>query len=56
MRNRADGSVEVEAEGSATCLEELRLWCERGPAGASVRSVTVSRVPPTGVDWFEIRR
>jgi acylphosphatase len=56
VRNRSDGPVEVEAEGPPERLEELRLWCERGPAMAVVRSVSVSPLPACGVDWFEIRR
>ncbi|MEB3266421.1 MAG: acylphosphatase [Cyanobacteriota bacterium] len=56
VRNRSDGQVEVEAEGPPERLEELRLWCERGPAMAGVRSVSVSPLPACGVDWFEIRR
>ena len=37
MRNRADGSVELEAEGPQQALHDLRLWCEKGPALARVR-------------------
>jgi len=53
--NRPDGSVEVEAEGSPQRLTELQLWCEKGTAGAVVSSVTSTRIPATGTDWFEIR-
>lgn len=56
VRNEADGSVEVEAEGLAQLLGELRLWCEQGPTAAVVSSVTVAQLAPTGADWFEIRR
>ncbi len=56
VRNLADGSVEVQAEGGAHELAELRLWCERGPAPAHVTSVAVTTVGSTGDDWFEIRR
>ena len=56
VRNLADGSVEVEAEGVPLMLSELQLWCEKGPQGAQVSSVASSRVPPTGSDWFDIRR
>lgn len=56
VRNEGDGSVEVEAEGAPQQLGELRLWCERGPAAASVNSVTVTQLSATGTDWFEIRR
>ena len=56
VRNLPDGSVEVEAEGVPLMLSELQLWCEKGPQGAQVSSVASNRVPPTGSDWFEIRR
>ena len=56
VRNETDGSVEVEAEGHPQSLGELRLWCEQGSSGAIVNSVTVTQLPPTGADWFEIRR
>ena len=56
VRNEADGSVEVEAEGHLQQLGELRLWCEQGPTSAMVNGVTVTQVSTTGSDWFEIRR
>ena len=56
VRNRSDGSVEVEAEGPIQQLVELQLWCERGPQGAQVNGVSSTRIAPTGEDWFEVRR
>ena len=56
VRNRADGSVELEAEGTAHQLHDLRLWCERGPDQAQVTAVAVTVLAPTGHDWFEVRR
>jgi acylphosphatase len=55
VRNLADGSVEVQAEGPVHQLTELLLWCERGPAGAEVLSVSNAHLPPSREDWFEIR-
>jgi acylphosphatase len=54
VRNRSDGTVELEAEGGLQPLHDLRLWCEKGPALARVRRVTSIEVPTTGSDWFEI--
>ena len=54
VRNRSDGTVELEAEGGLQPLHDLRLWCEKGPAQARVRRVTSIEVPTTGSDWFEI--
>ena len=56
VRNCADGSVEIEAEGPLHKLNDLRLWCERGPASALVHRVATTQVAATGCDWFEIRR
>lgn len=39
VRNRADGSVEVEAEGETLSLEELRGCLREGPPGARVSAV-----------------
>ena len=36
VRNRADGSVEVEAAGESEKIERLRQWLTRGPSGAHV--------------------
>jgi acylphosphatase len=47
--------VELEAEGPPQSLEELRLWCEKGPPDARVSGVTITRIAPTGADWFEVR-
>jgi acylphosphatase len=55
VRNQADGSVEVQAEGPLHKLTELRIWCERGPQGAGVHSVSHSQLAPIREDWFEIR-
>ncbi len=55
VRNLHDGRVEVQVEGSSLELNELRLWCERGPSGANVRMVRLSQLPVTGDDWFEIK-
>ena len=55
VRNCRDGSVEVQAEGGIHQLTELRLWCERGPQQAEVRSVCHSQLTPIREDWFEIR-
>jgi acylphosphatase len=55
VRNRSDGSVELEAEGPPGRLAELRLWCEQGPPSAQVNTVSTTRLGVEGSDWFEIR-
>ena len=39
VKNLADGSVEIEAEGPRQNLEDLLAWAKRGPAGAEVEDV-----------------
>jgi acylphosphatase len=48
VRNRRDGAVELEAEGSAAAIESLLAAVRRGPAGAWVREVHVDPIAPTG--------
>jgi len=55
VRNRPDGSVELEAEGPPQTLMELLLWCEQGPPAARVTGITTTVIAPTGADWFEVR-
>lgn len=35
-RNEDDGSVTIEASGTAAALDELERWCAHGPARARV--------------------
>jgi acylphosphatase len=39
VRNCADGSVEVLAEGDEEALASLQSWCQHGPPAAEVNSV-----------------
>ncbi|HEV8344648.1 MAG TPA: acylphosphatase [Candidatus Binatia bacterium] len=41
VRNCADGSVEVLAEGEKRKVEDLVSWCHHGPPGAHVYHVEV---------------
>jgi acylphosphatase len=57
VRNRADGSVEVEAEGPAAALDEFLSFLHRGPLGAHVDAVDAEWLPPQGgASLFEVRR
>jgi acylphosphatase len=44
VRNSADGSVELEAEGPREQVDQLIAWCRRGPPGARVSGVEVKPV------------
>ncbi|OGY91662.1 MAG: hypothetical protein A3H70_01320 [Candidatus Komeilibacteria bacterium RIFCSPLOWO2_02_FULL_48_11] len=39
VRNSADGSVDIEAEGEAGALEKFISWCRQGPPPAQVADV-----------------
>jgi acylphosphatase len=56
-RNLPDGSVEVLAQGTASAVEELRVWLNRGPAQARVD--IVQELDLDGIDTvpgiFEVR-
>ena len=55
VRNRDDGSVELVAEGPRDCLEEMLLWCRRGPRFARVDSIDCDwEEPGEDVGPFEI--
>lgn len=49
VRNRADGSVELVAEGDPGDLDEFLRWLAEGPPGARVEGVEASAVPATGL-------
>lgn len=56
VRNQADGTVEVKAEGPRHRLEELLSWLRVGPRAAVVTDVDVSWPrPANGFDSFEVR-
>lgn len=56
VRNKADGTVEVRAEGARRDLEELLSFLRVGPRAAVVTDVDVSWPEPAdGFDGFEVR-
>jgi acylphosphatase len=55
VRNRSDGSVELEAEGADDVIAALLRWCHQGPPAARVGGVAVEELAPSGADrGFEI--
>jgi acylphosphatase len=48
VRNCADGSVELVAEGDKVRLEQLVTWCRSGPRGAVVTNLDVEWLNATG--------
>ena len=49
VRNRFDGSVELEAEGAQQAVDTFVAWARRGPPGADVDGVQLSPASPTGL-------
>ena len=56
VRNNADGSVEVVAEGPRSDLDKLLEFLHRGPAGAHVIEVQPDwRAAVKSLNQFEVR-
>lgn len=56
VRNRSDGSVSVEAEGTDEMLKLFREWCHKGPLWAKVTEVEEAAGTPKDYRSFEIVR
>lgn len=56
VRNRPDGSVELEIEGSEESVSRMLRWLHTGPRYAVVTALEVSDVTPTGEAEFLITR
>ncbi len=54
VKNQADGSVAIVAEGTPADMETFITWCRRGPALASVEQVTMMDGPVKGDDESSI--
>ena len=46
VRNRRDGTVEAEVEGTPDQVDEMLAWMAEGPPGSRVESATVRDVEP----------
>jgi acylphosphatase len=55
VRNRRDGSVEVQAAGPAAAVEELIALCREGPLGAAVTAVERTEAKDHGAIGFDER-
>ena len=55
VRNRADGRVEIEAEGDDEAVTRLVTWARQGPRGARVEAVETVALAPTGEAGFAVR-
>jgi acylphosphatase len=55
VRNRPNGSVYVEVQGSADAIERFILWCHQGPSWARVDNVQVQAIPIGEYEGFMIK-
>lgn len=53
VRNMADGSVQVIAQGDIEALKELHRFCTQGPPRAEVREVTQELEQINKVNFLE---
>lgn len=51
VRNLADGSVEVIAQGGIEALKDLHRFCTKGPPHAKVREVTEEVKPISKIEF-----
>jgi acylphosphatase len=54
--NRTNGSVYAEVEGNENALNTFVEWCRKGPATASVKTVTATEGAVQCFTRFEIQR
>jgi acylphosphatase len=55
IRNNPDGSVEAAFEGDEERVDSMVEWCRRGPSGAQVDELEVTREEPEGDSGFRVR-
>ena len=56
VRNRGDGRVEAEFQGSRSAVERAVEFCRSGPRQADVADIEVERVEPLADEsGFEVR-
>ena len=56
VRNEADGSVLIDAEGDDDALAQFIGWCKQGPQRAHVSHVSVTEEPVAGYQDFTVQR
>lgn len=54
VANRADGTVETEAEGDGAAVDAYVEWLGHGPQWAEVSDVATSEIPVTNETGFRI--
>lgn len=54
VRNRRDGSVEIEAHGEDRAVEALFTACRRGPRAAKVERIVIEEAEGEGPPDFQV--
>ncbi len=55
VRNRLDGTVEIDAQGPEKAIEELLCQAKRGPSRSMVTSIRKEeREPDSSLEQFEV--
>ncbi len=55
VRNRPDGTVEAEVEGTREAIDALVAWAHRGPSAARVTDVAIETIGTTGEQGFVVK-
>jgi acylphosphatase len=56
VKNEADGSVFIEAEGEEEAINQFVGWCKKGPPRAIVTEIKIEEAKPKHFHTFEIVR
>lgn len=55
VKNEADGSVYIEAEGESLSMQAFENWCKQGPTWASVNNFKSNEQPIVNYTDFRIK-
>ncbi len=56
VKNTPDGNVEIETSGKQNDLDKFINWCKKGPEGAIVTSLLLTKCNNSSFEGFEIRK
>lgn len=55
VKNRLDGTVQIEAEGDKEALDKFVILCKNGPGWAFVDKINLYESPVLGYQEFKIK-
>jgi acylphosphatase len=55
VKNKADGTVYIEAEGEADDLNRFLDWCKEGPPAAKVQDAETQEIPIQEFTSFHVK-